>query len=53
MTLAEYLKLAERRRMLNRNERIGQAYFNTLCDVRTDLAHQALDPFLRFVGENW
>lgn len=66
MTLKAYIKLSERRRMLNRNERSGQAYFNTLADVRPSLAEEVrattLDPFyddanlaafLVWVGEHW
>ncbi len=48
MTFEAYVSLATRRRMLNRNERAGQAYWNTLSDVAPTLAEDTpveLDPF--------
>ena len=66
MIFDDYVRLAERRRMLNRHERRGQAYFNALEDVDPGLADLArgtardpfyddtiLDAFLQWVAGNW
>lgn len=66
MLYEEYLSRALSRRALNPTERLGQAYFNVLDDVRPDLADQIratqLDPFyndglfrafLEWVQANW
>lgn len=68
MTFEEYLELVNRfSRAVPQYQRLGQVYFNTLDDVRSDLADrvrgiQYLDPFyqngnipafLDFVGRNW
>jgi hypothetical protein len=67
MTYVKYLRRAIRQKqIMGLNWRMGQAYFNTLADVRSDLADLVrgshLDPyyndnrineFLAFVAERW